>query len=86
MDTTVNRYQRETTDLQPVLVERDGQPVTTGVEVSVVPRWSRPGEWTAATVVDGRTWVPVTGRTPGLWQVYTRTDGRVLDAGLFEVV
>lgn len=83
---TVNQYQRETDDLQPVVVLREGQPVTEGVEVSVVPRWSRPGTWSPAVVADDRTWVPVAGCAPGLWQVYTRTDGRVLDAGLFEVV
>lgn len=63
---------RETVEYIPVIVTVNGVVTTTGVEFAVVIDGSRPSTWTAAVVVEGATFVLVTGLTPGQWRIWAR--------------
>ncbi len=65
-------YQRETDEFQPVTVEVDGQPVTTGITFAVVPSGQRPVTFTAPMTLDGKIGVNVVGLTRGTYQVFAR--------------
>ena len=85
----MNRYERETDEFQPVTVTVNGEPVTTGVEFSVVRDGQRPGTWAAPMTVDGAVGVRVNGFEPGNWHVFARvTDAPeipVISCGVFRV-
>jgi len=63
--------QRESTELVVVNVTVDNQPVTT-FDVCVVPIGSRPTDFQAATVVDGKAGWLSGGLPVGLYNLYVR--------------
>lgn len=75
----------ETSEPWPFVWLHKGQPVTTGLEVCLYRAGTQPVEsdWVPAVVLeDGGTYVPVSGRSAGLWLAKARhTSGAVDDLG-----
>jgi len=63
---------RETVEYVPVDVTVNGVVTTTGIEFAVVLDGARPSAWTAAVVLSSRTYVLLTGLTPGQWRIWAR--------------
>ena len=87
----MNIYPRETTEFLRVHVEVDGVEVAGDtVTFSLVKgENSRPGEFSAATLLDGKVGLMLSGLTPGVYRVYAKVDTAaeqpVVDCGLFRV-
>lgn len=85
----MNRYPRETDELLPAPVERNGVIATSGVQYAITADTARPTTWTAPYVVDGVSGVRVTGLAPGVWRVWAKVTGTnespVIDLGNFTV-
>lgn len=85
----VNKYPRETDELQPVKVTVDGVEVTEGVEFALTTGQDRPATWTEPYVVGAKSGVRVHDLAPGMWRVWARvTDSPevpVIDCGEFFV-
>lgn len=84
-----NSYPRETVEFQPIVITKDGVPVTTGVVTAIVAHGTRPTTWTAATVLGLEIGVMISGLTPGTYDVYAKiTDSPeipVMDCGSFAI-
>ncbi|HJV99425.1 MAG TPA: hypothetical protein VJ617_10055 [Arthrobacter sp.] len=85
----VNAYPRESVEFQPVNVTQDGIAVTSGLSFAVVADGTRPTTFTAATVLDGKSGVLLTGLTPGTYRVFAKLTNSpeipVIDCGYFYI-
>jgi hypothetical protein len=72
-----NTYPRETVEWQPITVTKTisgvTTEITTGVTVAITAKGTRPTTWAAPTTLDGKIGVMLTGLTPGLWTIWSRT-------------
>lgn len=64
-------YLKESVEFQQIVVTRDGVP-TADFEVSIVPYGQRPGEWKAATTVDGKHGTMIQELDPGQYSIYIK--------------
>lgn len=86
----IDQFPSQTSEFLPVPVSADGVIVTTGIAYSVVPNGNQPGAWTAATVMNSKTGVMVSGFAAGTYRIYaqatTTNETAVIDCGTFLVV
>lgn len=89
-DPVIDQFPSQTSEFLPVPVSADGVIVTTGIAYSVVPNGNQPGAWTAATVMNSKTGVMVSGFAAGTYRIYaqatTTNETAVIDCGTFLVV
>lgn len=76
---------RETDELIPVVVKRDGVVITAGLEFCIVAGSTRPSTWTGTIEASGKPCIQVQSLTPGKYRVYVRiptaSESPVIDAG-----
>lgn len=70
----MNRYERESTEFQPVTVTVDGTAVTSGVTLAITASGQRPVTYAAPVTIDGKAGVMVQGLQPGAYNVWAKVD------------
>lgn len=78
----MSEFARESVEFQGVRVRVDGQEVTVGVELCIIPAGDRPTVWLTPTVVDGKQGIMVQNLQPGqyrIWYRITSTPETVID-------
>lgn len=70
----MNRYERESTEFQPITITVDGAPATDGVTFAITPSGQRPVTYAAPVTIDGKAGVMVQGLEPGAYNVWARVD------------
>jgi hypothetical protein len=85
----VNAYPRESVEFQPVNVTQDGIAVTSGLSFAIVADGARPVTFTAATVLDNKPGVMLTGLAAGTYRIFAKLTNSpeipVIDCGYFYI-
>jgi hypothetical protein len=83
-------FERESVEFQPIVVTRDGVPVTTGLSTCITQLGMRPVNFTSAVTVGTQVGCMVSGLTVGTYNVWVQISDSpetpVKNAGSFTII